>query len=56
VSAAQNLITGFGDKGINSSIGVQWKDRVSDMDKAACKAKKDGNGNDKMNTKLKRCK
>ncbi|MBU3013273.1 hypothetical protein KO488_00790 [Poseidonibacter lekithochrous] len=56
VAAGKDVITGFGDKGINSSIGSQWKDRVSDLDNAACKAKADGKGKDKMNAKLSRCK
>ena len=56
VAAGQDIITGFGDKGINSSIGTQWKDRVGDLDAAACKAQKEGNGNKKMNAELKRCK
>jgi RHS repeat-associated protein len=55
VAAGKDIITGFGDKGINSSIGTQWKDRVGEMDEAACKAKHEGKGQDKMNVELERC-
>jgi len=56
VAAGQDIITGFGDKGINSSIGSQWKGHIGDMDDVACKAKKEGKGKKKMNVELKRCK
>ena len=56
VAAGQDIITGFGDKGINSSIGAQWKGRVSDLDNDACKEQKAGKGKHKMNAKLTRCK
>ena len=55
VAAGQDIITGFGDRGINSSLGSQWKDRVGDLDKAACKAQQEGKGNKKMNAKLRPC-
>jgi len=64
VAAGKDMITGFGDKGVNSSIGSQWGNgtnddglsRVAELDNEACKAKKDGKGKEKMNAELKRCK
>ncbi len=49
-----------GDAGINSSIGPQWKttanhDRVGQVDRSACAAKKQGKGKHKMNVHLHRC-
>jgi len=43
------------DRGVNSSIGARWKDRVGDLDKAAREIPEHERGNTKMNTKLKRC-
>ena len=56
VAAGKDIITGFGDRGINSSIGRQWQDRVGILDDAACKEQAAGNGKKKLNVKLKRCK
>ncbi|XOB63275.1 polymorphic toxin type 15 domain-containing protein [Campylobacterota bacterium DY0563] len=56
IAGGMDKITGFGDRGINSSIGSQWKDRVGDIDADACQAQKEGKGKNKMNTELKRCK
>ena len=56
VASGKDIITGFGDRGINSSIGAQWKDRVSDLDNDACKEQKAGKGKHKMDAKLTRCK
>lgn len=56
IAGGKDEITDFGDRGINSSIGAQWQDRVKYMDADACKAKNEGKGKDQMNTELKRCK
>ena len=51
----KNSAISIGDKSVNSSIGSQWKGRISELDAEACKAKKEGKGKDKMNTELSRC-
>lgn len=50
------MVTTMGDKGVNSSMGAQWKDRVTELDKAALEIPESDRGNTKMNTKLNRCK
>lgn len=56
IAGGKDVVTAMGDKGVNSSIGSQWKDRVAEMDKAAREVPANEHGNTKMNTKLKRCK
>lgn len=56
IAGGKDVVTAMGDKGVNSSIGSQWKGRVEDMDKAALEVPESERGNTKMNTKLKRCK
>jgi hypothetical protein len=55
IAGGKDVVTTMGDKGVNSSIGSQWKDRVADMDKAAKEIPESERGDTKMNTKLKRC-
>lgn len=56
IAGGKDVVTSIGDKGVNSSIGAQWKDRVADLDKAARDIPESERGNTKMNAKLKRCK
>lgn len=56
IAGGKDVITSFGDAGVNKSIGSQWKTRVSDLDKTAQSAVDSGMGDHKMNVKLKRCK
>jgi hypothetical protein len=56
IAGGKDAVTVVGDKGVNSSIGAQWKDRVAELDKAAKETPESERGNTKMNTKLKRCK
>ena len=55
IAGGKDAVTKMGDKGVNSSIGSQWKDRVAEMDKAAKDVPASERGNTKMDTKLKRC-
>lgn len=56
IAGGKDVVTSLGDRGVNSSIGAQWKDRVADLDKAAQGIPESERGNTKMNAKLKRCK
>jgi len=56
IAGGKDAVTSMGDRGVNSSIGAQWKDRVGEMDKAAREVPEAERANTKMNTKLKRCK
>lgn len=51
-----NIISGFGDKVVNSSIGGGWSSRVGALDKAASAVPEGARATTKMNAKLKRCK
>ena len=56
VAGGTNAITDMGDRQVNSSIGSQWKGRVSDLDKAAVAVPANERATTKMNVKLERCK
>ncbi|MDR0777425.1 MAG: hypothetical protein LBE81_12430, partial [Azonexus sp.] len=56
IAGGKDVVTTMGDKGVNQSIGSQWKDRVAELDKAAKEIPESERGNTKMNAKLKRCK
>ncbi len=63
VSAGQDVITGFGDRNTNSTIGSQWKRSVPDgktkiqlMDEAANAVPAAQRGTTQINMKLERCK
>ena len=56
IAGGKDVVTSMGDKGVNSSIGSQWKDRVDELDKAAKEVPAHERGDTKMNVKLKRCK
>lgn len=56
VAGGTNVITDMGDRGVNSSIGSQWKGRVSEVDAAATKVPENLRSTTKMNVKLERCK
>jgi len=56
VSGGKDEIHKLGNKNVNSSIGSQWRDRVSSMDEAADKTLQTNGANAKMNVKLDVCK
>lgn len=56
IAGGKDVVTSMGDKGVNSSIGSQWKGRVDELDKAAKEVPAHERGDTKMNVKLKRCK
>ena len=55
IAGGKDVVTTMGDKGVNSSIGSQWKDRVGELDKAAMEVPEHERATTKMNAKLKRC-
>ncbi|MCA8354882.1 polymorphic toxin type 15 domain-containing protein [Burkholderia cepacia] len=55
IAGGKDVVTMMGDRGVNSSIGSQWKDRVAELDDAAKKVPEAERGGTKMNAKLKRC-
>jgi hypothetical protein len=55
-AGGKDVIGGMGDKGVNSSIGAQWKGRAAQLDKEARSIPASERGSTKMNSKLKRCK
>lgn len=56
VAGGNNAIDDMGDRGVNSSIGSQWKGRVGDLDKAALDVPANQRAGMRMNAKLERCK
>lgn len=56
VAGGQDKINRLGRADVNSSIGSQWKHRVTEMDKAAKEAQKSQGGQTRMNVELNRCK
>jgi hypothetical protein len=56
IAGGKDVVSMMGDRGVNSSIGAQWKDRVADLDAAAKKVPEPERGGTKMNAKLRRCK
>jgi hypothetical protein len=56
IAGGRDVVTMMGDRGVNSSIGAQWKDRVADLDAAAKEVPESARGGTKMNAKLRRCK
>lgn len=56
VAGGTNVVTDIGDRQVNSSIGSQWKGRVSDLDRAAAAVPANERATTKMNAKLERCK
>jgi len=57
-AGGKDKISDFGDSGVNRSIGSQWKNdaRLDELDKAARDAVTRGDGKNKMNVKMERCK
>lgn len=51
-----NVISDMGDRGVNSSIGSQWKGRASDLDAAAARVPASQRSSTRMNVRLERCK
>ncbi|KWC84734.1 hypothetical protein WL57_18675 [Burkholderia cepacia] len=56
IAGGKDVVTMMGDRGVNSSIGSQRKDRVAELDEAAKNVPEAERGGTKMNAKLKRCK
>jgi hypothetical protein len=56
VAGGTNIIADMGDRQVNSSIGSQWKGRVSDIDSTASAIPANERATTKMNVKLERCK
>ena len=56
VAGGTNVIADMGDRQVNSSIGSQWKERVSDVDKAAAAVPPSERATTRMNVKMERCK
>ena len=58
VAGGKDVISGFGDRRINSRIGAQWNQhgRLTQLDKAANKIPESLRSQIKMNAKLERCK
>lgn len=56
IAGGKDVVTMMGDRGVNSSLGAQWKDRLTDLDAAAREVPESERGGTKMNANLKRCK
>ena len=56
IAGGANRIADMGDRGVNSSIGSQWKGRVTELDKAASAVPAGERASTKMSVKLERCK
>lgn len=54
-AGGKNVISDLGDRGINSSIGPQWKSRIAELDAAAKNISEADRGTVNINAKLKRC-
>jgi hypothetical protein len=55
IAGGKDIVTNMGDKGVNSSIGSQWKNRVQVLDDAANKITIEAQTVTKMNVKLPAC-
>ena len=55
VVAGKDIIADFGDRGINSRIGAQWRTRAGDLDAAAKQVAHQDRAATKMNAELERC-
>ncbi|RMO92820.1 hypothetical protein ALQ32_03681 [Pseudomonas syringae pv. tagetis] len=54
-AGGKDIIGGFGDKRINSSIGPQWSNRIGGLDSAANDIPESIRDSTKINAKLERC-
>ena len=55
IAGGKDAVTTMGDRGVNSSIGGQWKDKVKDLDASAKQVPESERATTKMNVKLSRC-
>ena len=55
IAGGKDAVTAMGDRGVNSSIGGQWKDKVKDLDASAKQVPESERATTKMNVKLSRC-
>ena len=56
IAGGKDVVTALGDRGVNSSIGAQWKGRIAELDQAAKEVPEAARAKTKMNTSLSRCK
>ena len=56
IAGGTDIVTSMGDRGVNSSIGSQWKSRVDVLDKAAKAIPASARKDTKMNVELPECK
>ncbi|GGY55862.1 polymorphic toxin type 15 domain-containing protein [Pseudoduganella albidiflava] len=55
IAGGQDVVTSMGDRGVNSSIGSQWRNRVKSIDVETQKIPLDVQSTTKMNVKLPIC-
>jgi hypothetical protein len=55
IAGGKDVVSSLGDRGVNSSIGAQWKPRVQVLDAAAMKVPETERAGTKMNAELVRC-
>jgi hypothetical protein len=55
IAGGKDAVTNMGDRNVNSSIGNQWRSRVSSLDDAVNKIDPVDAERTKMNVKLKNC-
>nr|WP_314617649.1 polymorphic toxin type 15 domain-containing protein [uncultured Pseudomonas sp.] len=55
IAGGKDVISGFGDKQVNSTIGPQWKSKINDLTSAAKKVPKPASESTLMNVKLHKC-
>ncbi|MFJ4396919.1 DUF6861 domain-containing protein [Pseudomonas sp. NPDC089396] len=55
IAGGKDVISGFGDKQVNSTIGPQWKSKINDLTSAAKKVPKTDSESTLMNVKLHKC-
>ncbi|MGF6392289.1 hypothetical protein QFZ86_001186 [Pseudomonas plecoglossicida] len=54
-AGGNDVISDFGDKQVNSSIGPQWKSKITNLKQAAESALQNGDKSTLMNVKLSKC-
>lgn len=56
IAGGKDVVSGMGDRSVNSSIGSQWKSRIEVIDEAAKKVNGSERANTTMNVDLPQCK
>lgn len=54
-AGGKDVISGFGDRRVNSSIGAQWPNRISALDDAAKNTDVSTRASTQLNARLERC-